>query len=409
MNNENEIDNTHVSKRTRHTYHVNPFTPLSGGSDIEQNTFNYDNDIGNDNVNDENLKDHSVDKNDQTNNEQHIGEEEEVEPIVSILNVVVDYVMSEPTPFEPEEYKWSLLQKERINRRQNTTHTRNNGEWIDDDTTGHVGDGIEEDNDTVQVPIMRVFGPIVRGSGMESTSLDSSQHLFQNEITETSSSYGETMYQSGCLHIHGAYPYLLARPKIAGPDSSSFLFEDVNKNNHNQFDNDDDNIDWDDQESVQSIVEDIHVQLEAALRSSVENHHNFHNTDTNNNDKEQYNGNNIQVSTVDNSSPVRFIRKITVVRGRGFYTYCIGTAAPFLRIEYYNPSHRWRVKVMLERGLELPLCYHPQSTSSLDTNRFDNELDEKLLGFRCYEAHIPYTMQFFKVRYSHIMIYLLLF
>ena len=48
----------------------------------------------------------------------------------------------------------------------------------------------------------------------------------------------------------------------------------------------------------------------------------------------------------------------------------------------------------MERGLQLPQRYHP------DLNRYDRIPDiddtDDLLRFNCYEAHIPYTMQFFK-------------
>merc|ERR1712161_100479 len=48
----------------------------------------------------------------------------------------------------------------------------------------------------------------------------------------------------------------------------------------------------------------------------------------------------------------------------------------------------------MERGLQLPQKYHP------DLKRYDRipAIDEThgLLRFNCYEAHTPYTMQFFK-------------
>ena len=37
-------------------------------------------------------------------------------------------------------------------------------------------------------------------------------------------------YQTGCLHIHGAFPYLLARPVQAGPDGFTTKY-------HNQYNN----------------------------------------------------------------------------------------------------------------------------------------------------------------------------
>ena len=49
----------------------------------------------------------------------------------------------------------------------------------------------------------------------------------------------------------------------------------------------------------------------------------------------------------------------------------------------------------MERGLQLPRRYHP------DLRRYDriptiDDTSDDLLRFNCYEAHIPYTMQFFK-------------
>eukprot|EP00957_Ditylum_brightwellii_P088452 6737012-Ditylum_brightwellii.AAC.2 len=150
----------------------------------------------------------------------------------------------------------------------------------------------------------------------------------------------------------------------------------------------------------------------------------FYNTQDNSNN----NNNNSQQQSASlpkqqQQKCVKFIRQITVVSGRGFYTYCSHAPAPFLRIEYYNPSMRWKIKLLLERGLELPMEYHPLSTqydyhhprettansssSKLasatgrqvegeDEEKNDDSIHTKPLIFRCYEAHIPYTMQVFK-------------
>lgn len=63
--------------------------------------------------------------------------------------------------------------------------------------------------------------------------------------------------------------------------------------------------------------------------------------------------------------------------------------------EYYDPKVRWKIKLSMERGLQLPRRFHP------DLRRYDRipTMDgtaNELLQFNCYEAHIPYTMQFFK-------------
>jgi hypothetical protein len=96
----------------------------------------------------------------------------------------------------------------------------------------------------------------------------------------------------------------------------------------------------------------------------------------------------------------RMIRRITVVTGRGFYTYCDGPVAPFLKIEYYRPENRWKVKKILEQGLEeLPSSCFPILTTNDATNKNeapDVKATMPILQFHCFEAHIPYTMQFFK-------------
>ena len=217
----------------------------------------------------------------------------------------------------------------------------------------------------------------------------------------------------------------MARPTLAGPDSSYSIFNNIdpttatatatstgttttttNPNaNPNLTTNNStttanmkstEYFDWNDETSVASIIEDLHVQLESTLRCSIVDYNSNNNTNTNINATA---GTTTSASYTNQTKPRRFIKRITIVKGRGFYTYCIGSAAPFLKIEYYNPSDRWRVKAMLERGLELPLCYHPISTSENRSmcNNNGNGQQMELLKFRCYEAHIPYTMQVFKV------------
>jgi hypothetical protein len=237
-------------------------------------------------------------------------------PFLSVLNTVVDQIMMDPTPLlEPKEFEQQI-----------------------------------------PVPVLRVFGPIVRDASLPDD--------------------GE-LKQSACLYIHGAYPYLLARPVLAGPDGSS---TSASSGGH---------IDWDSVASVESILPQLQIALEGMIVASLENN-NF--------------GNNAKKGT---STTQRVIRQITLVVGRGFYTYCPGPAAPFLRVEYYNPKLRWKVKQSLERGLDhLPLRYHPHPKQynmmkpSTSTTAGDNDDDapppSSALVFSCYEAHIPYTMQFFK-------------
>ena len=281
--------------------------------------------------------------------------------IVSILNLVVDHVMMPPSPLEEDEFKWKL---ERNKKRV----ANENGQELSQES-----DFIEED---IQVPVIRIFGPIIRGRAMPNPNGNGNGNITQNT--------GEgRIRQSGCVHIHGAYPYLLARPVKAGPDGSSYIYRACRGDRAKKVDF---KIDWDDADSVALIVDDIHLKLENALRSSLEHASSPRKQDPH---------------PTNNSSQLRFIRQVTVVCGRGFYTFCNGPIAPFFRVEYYNPTHRWRVKIMLERGFDMPIEYHPegakcmQNAGQKSTSMDDIEID--VMKFRCYEAHIPYTMQFFKV------------
>ena len=217
--------------------------------------------------------------------------------------------MDDPTPMEPEEY------------RAKQQHPQS----------------------PLKVPVIRIFGPLLRDprSGP---------------------------LQSACLHIHGAFPYLLARPLMAGPDGSLRRAVSV-----------DGQVNWDDPVSVERIVEPMKSILEDAIQA----------LDTEQLLKDDQNG--IGASKPREKNVV--IRKISVVQGRGFYTYCPGPPAPFLKVEYYNPNVRWKVKLLLERGLQVPLAYHP------DPAQYDRDVTDEnpdVLRFNCYEAHIPYSMQFFK-------------
>jgi len=139
---------------------------------------------------------------------------------------------------------------------------------------------------------------------------------------------------------------LLARPLLAGPDGSSHQFSE-------SFEQNPVAIDWDNPDSVSLIVDEVQQRLEGALRSTMTR---GTTTDLPSNNNGHHNGKEEDEAP---SSSQRFIRQITITTGRGFYTFCSGKTAPFLKVEYYDPSHRWRVKIMLEKGLELPLEYHP--------------------------------------------------
>ena len=49
----------------------------------------------------------------------------------------------------------------------------------------------------------------------------------------------------------------------------------------------------------------------------------------------------------------------------------------------------------MERGLQLPRRFHPDLRKYGRSCITDDTVND-LLQFNCYEAHIPYTMQFFK-------------
>jgi hypothetical protein len=132
-------------------------------------------------------------------------------------------------------------------------------------------------------------------------------------------------------------------------------------------------VDWDSAASVEAVVLQLQNSLESIIQASLDGS---------------------SGSDTIKRRPVKVIRSISVVVGRGFYTYCPGPAAPFLRVEYYDPKLRWKVKMILERGLDLPNSFHPDP-QQYDQHQIDNMSTDNL-AFHCYEAHIPYTMQFFK-------------
>lgn len=229
-----------------------------------------------------------------------------ITPFCSVLNVVFDHFMVPPSPLEPEEYRES----------------------------------VRKHSLKVRVPLIRVFGPLIRGDALEPM-------------------------QSACLYIHNAFPYLIARPVLAGPDGSLI------RGAHAENLTDSGHVDWDCVTSVERVLPQLKATLEASIQASFPE---------------------LPVK------PPRVIRKLSIMVGRGFYTYCPGPAAPFLKVEYYDPKLRWKVKLMLERGLDVPTSYHPdphQYQDSLTSPSQPKEMNE-LLKFHCYEAHIPFSMQFFK-------------
>lgn len=138
--------------------------------------------------------------------------------------------------------------------------------------------------ESLQVPVIRIFGPLLRDPH--------SQPL-----------------QSACLYIHGAFPYILARPVVAGPDGS--IYPPVEAVTH---------VDWDDPFEVEKIQDDIKSTLEETLQSSfLDAGFGANKDDGGKSDKER-----------GHHCPI--IRSVTVAEGRGFYTFCPGPSTVFLKI-----------------------------------------------------------------------------
>ena len=133
----------------------------------------------------------------------------ELEPLLSILNLTVDHVMVPPTPLEPEEFQ---------NVCSEMMRQTGDAKGLDEDGQVEIAEKETDapaphphllpeppppSSDRILVPVLRFFGPVVRGDPARQPSRLRSWR------------------QSGCLHVHGAFPYLLARPVAAGPDGSS--------------------------------------------------------------------------------------------------------------------------------------------------------------------------------------------
>lgn len=294
----------------------------------------------------------------------------------SVLTTVIDFVMMMPSyVYEPDEYEENLL----LSSTNSDAHCNTTEE--------------NHKSPLLLVPVMRIFGPIIRRqkrnqSGTDCTTMD---HHYLNRRP----------YQSACLYVHGAYPYMIARPTLAGLDGSCIPSNDCP---------------WDSPVKVQQMIGTIQELLENAVQETNLSFLNTNN-DSNHNatSNDNYHTNHKSSSISDGNKPCHVVsnrpilRQITVVMGRGFYGYCSGPTAPFLRIEYYNPQDRWKVKRCLEHGLSFgtsssmlctPEFFFPKSRFRReDRSQHDiNHLDEtnSLLRFHCFEAHIPYTMQFFK-------------
>jgi len=345
---------------------------------------------------------------------EDFSDEEDSGPLCSVLITVIDHVMVDPTPLEEEEFQdVNAAYVNPSEKESNSLCKMSDLEKLStpsmkkSDVLGTPGlDAPKPSSPKIQVPLMRIFGPIIR----------------RRRRSGSSSGILEPQ-QSACLYIHGAFPYLLARPVIAGPDGSihrsvlnsgvasydaassqdtgSFYWDEAGQDERMY-------TDWDSVEAVERLIPAIQRNLEESIRSSILHGFGRHGIDetasTNPYAQQQMERRRKQLKKV--------IRRITVVVGRGFYGYTPGPPAPFLRVEYYDPSQRWRVKASLERGLSVPIVFHPDPLQyqATDTSNTEAALEistgtssdrddisaSDTLKFHCYEAHIPYTMQFFK-------------
>jgi len=326
--------------------------------------------------------------------------------LCSVLATVVDHVMIDPTPLEPEEF------------------FRGGGD--DDDAQANAAaaicrrEGQQQNQQQQKVPVLRIFGPILRrddgtyGSNVAATEAQEEEDDDDDPPQSPPPRQQEQQQQyqqlqSACLYVHGAFPYLLARPVVAGPDGSLYRRcrsrrrsrrRSIEHDNDDIEEEDDDEFeyaDWDDAASVRRMIPILHEALEAKIQSSRSP---IFSDDGGGGEKQR------QSKQSSRSTTTKVVRRIEVKLGRGFYTYCPGPAAPFLRIEYYDPSDRWRVKAALERGLDDlpgrcnpdPLQYRPYGSNFAHGDDVQRPPDDTTEGlkFNCYEAHIPYTMQFFK-------------
>ena len=136
--------------------------------------------------------------------------EEEASYTISILNVVMDYYMSDPTPMEPTEFH--LMSRSRASTK-NDENTEPKGAF-------HYSRQATTNSMMMQVPVVRIFGPILRGD------------LKHNRKCKR---------QNGCAHIHNAFPYIICRPAFAGMDQNFFNTEQGARNTRTNDDEDDDN------------------------------------------------------------------------------------------------------------------------------------------------------------------------
>jgi hypothetical protein len=167
-------------------------------------------------------------------------------PLCSVLNTIVDHVMVPPTPMEPQEYQEVLAGQQQQEKEQERD--------LDSSPQLPAQTTITPTTNGLLVPVMRIFGPVLRR--------DDDHH---DDSTKRPT-------QSACLYIHGAFPYMLARPATAGPDGSLHRSSHLMHNGSGGSSKltPSGHIDWDDVESVERILPVLQENLQAAIQSSMQ-------------------------------------------------------------------------------------------------------------------------------------------
>ena len=151
-------------------------------------------------------------------------------PTYSILNVVIDYVMTQPTPFEWQEFDQKMMSNNNI---------------------------------VTRVPVIRVFGPLVKHHDNKGNTAPK---------------------QNGCVHIHNVFPYLLARPserRFSKDQKASYTME-TSTTMEDQGEEEDDEkealdiflgtvsrINWDDYDSIDRSLQELKYYLEQSCADVV--------------------------------------------------------------------------------------------------------------------------------------------